>query len=75
MFRKGDFFEDWAADFVGIVLWFFRHSIMAFLSSATLLESTAANAVSGDLGEEALNHVEQGSQGRREVKTEAWMRL
>lgn len=39
------------------------------------LEGAAANAVSGDLGEEALHHVEPGRRGRREVQMEARMRL
>ena len=39
------------------------------------LEGPAANAVSGDLGEEALDHVEPGSRGRREVKVETRMGL
>src|SRR6516165_9521552 len=47
--------------------------MMALLGDA--LEGTAADAVSGDLGEEALNHVEPGSRGRREVQMEARMRL
>lgn len=38
-------------------------------------EGAAADAVSGDLGEEAFNRGEPESRGRREVQTEAWMRL
>ena len=37
------------------------------------LEDAAANTLSGDLGEEALDHVEPGSRGRREVQMEAGM--
>ena len=39
------------------------------------LEGAAADAVSGDLGEEALDHVEPGCRGRREVQTKTGMRL
>jgi len=39
------------------------------------LEGTAPDAVSGDLGEEPLDHVEPGSRGRREVQMEAGVLL
>lgn len=38
-------------------------------------EGAASEAFSGDLGEEALDHVEPGCRGRREVRVEARMRL
>ena len=37
------------------------------------LEDAATDAISGDLGEEALNHVEPGRRGRGEVQVEARM--
>ena len=37
------------------------------------LEGGAADTFSGDLGEEALDHVEPGSRGLREVQMEAGM--
>ena len=39
------------------------------------LEGATSNAVSGDLGEEAFDHVEPGRRGGCEVQMEAWMRL
>src|SRR2546428_12338461 len=38
-------------------------------------EGAAADTFSSDLGEEALDHVEPGSRGGREVQVEARMRL
>jgi hypothetical protein len=49
---------------LGLALWFSRHSMMALLSSATLLKGAASDAVLRDLGKEALDHVEPGSRGR-----------
>jgi hypothetical protein len=59
---------------LGSALWFSRYPILALLSSATALEGAAPDAVSGDLGEKALDHVKPGGRGRREVQMEAGMR-
>ena len=55
------------------MMWLMMHDGVFQLGDA--LEGAASNAVSGDLGEEALHHVEPGSRGRREVQMEARMRL
>lgn len=80
MFRTGDLFEDLARRLgpdeglgVGIVVLQVFHNGAVELRDA--LEDAAADAVSGDLGEEPLNHVEPGSRGRREVQMEAGMRF
>jgi len=39
------------------------------------LENAAADTLSGDLGEKALDHIEPGSRGRRKVQMEAGMRF
>ena len=49
--------------------------MMALLSSATFLKNAASDTLAGDLGEEALNHIEPGSRGRCEVQVEARMRV
>src|SRR6516225_6990313 len=51
----------------GSALWFSRSSIMG--------EGAAADPVAGDLGKEALDHIEPGSRGRCEVQMEARMGL
>ena len=56
-------------------LWFSKHSMMAAFKIGDACEGTASGEISGDLGEEALNHVEPGSRGRREVQMEAFMGL
>ena len=58
---------------VGIVVSEVFHDGALELGDA--FEGATANAVSSDLGEEALDHVEPGSRGRREVQIEARMRL
>ena len=76
MFRTGDFPEDFARGFgpdeglgIGVVVLLVIH-----LELGDAVEGAATNAVSGDLGEEALDHVEPGSRGRREVRMKARMR-
>src|SRR6266404_4769310 len=78
--REGDFFEDLACGLcpdeefgIGIVVLQVLHD--GALEFGDAVEGAAANAVSGDLGEEALNHVEPGRRGRGEVQVEARMRL
>ena len=80
MFRTGDFFEDFVGGFgpderlwIGIVV--VQVVMDSALKFGDALEGAAADAVSRDLGEEALNHVEPGGRGRREVQMEAGMRL
>jgi hypothetical protein len=80
LFRPGDFLEDLARRHGpdeglggGIVV------LQAFYDGSLKIgdacEGTASGEISGDLGEEALNHVEPGSRGRREVQMEAFMGL
>ena len=38
-------------------------------------KATSAQAATGQIGEQALDHVEPGRGGRREVHMEAWMAL
>ena len=80
MFRSGDFFEDFAGGlgpdeglWTGIVVFEVFHD--GALEFGDTLEGTAADAVSGYLGEEALDHVEPGSRGWCEVQMEAGMPL
>jgi hypothetical protein len=66
----------WLADLVqtnslGSALWFSRYCMIAPFNLATLLKAPPADAVSGDLGKEALDHVEPGRRGGREVQVEA----
>ena len=49
--------------------------MMARFKLGYALEGAAADAVSGDLGKEALDHVEPGRRGGREVQVEARMCL
>ena len=69
MFRAGDFFEDGAGGSgpderfgVGIVLSKIVHDRLLQLGDA--VEGAAADALFGDLGEEALDQVEPGGGGR-----------
>ena len=78
MFRTGDFFEDFTGGLgpdeglgIGIVVVEVIHDGGLELGDAR--EGAASNAVAGDLGEEALDHVEPGSGGRREVEMETRM--
>jgi hypothetical protein len=48
--------------------------MMAPLSWATLLKASRRMRFSGDLGEEAFDHVEPGRRGQREVQVKARMR-
>jgi len=80
LFRAGDSLENFACRLgldegfgIGIVVLQVIHNGVLELGDA--LEGPAANAVSGDLGEEALDHVEPGSRGRREVEVETRMGL
>jgi hypothetical protein len=57
---------------VGIVVLQVPHNSALELGDA--LEGAAPDAVSGDLGEKALDHVKPGGRGRREVQMEARMR-
>jgi hypothetical protein len=80
LFRPSDLFEDFARRLcpdegfrVGIVvLWEFHDGA---LEISDALKRAAADTVSGDLGEEALEHVEPGSRGWREVQMKAGMRF
>src|SRR4029077_17207316 len=76
----GDFFEDFACGlgpdeglWIGIVVFQVFHD--RTFEFGDILEGTAADAVSGDLGKEALNHVAPRGRGRSEVQMEAWMHL
>ena len=80
MFRSGDLFEDLARGLgpdeglgIGIVVLQVFNDCILELGDA--LEGAAADAFSGDLGEEPLNHVEPGRRGRREVQLEARMQF
>jgi hypothetical protein len=75
-FARATFSRIWLADLVqtkglGSALWFSRYCMIAPFNLATLLKAPPADAVSGDLGKEALDHVEPGRRGGREVQVEA----
>ncbi len=55
-----------------MVFQIFRDGILEFRDA---LECAASDTLSGDLGEEALDHVEPGRRGRCEVQMEARMFL
>ena len=76
MFRTCDLFEDFTCGLcpdeglgVGVVVFEVVHNGLLQLGDA--FENAAANAFSGDLGEESLDHIEPGGGGRGEVQVEA----
>ena len=80
MLRSGELFEDFAGGlgpdegfWVGIMVFQIFHDGALALCDAA--ERAASDAFSGDLGEEAFDHVEPGRRGRREVQMKARMRL
>ena len=80
MFRPDDPFEDFACRLcsdegfrVGIVVLQVFHNGALELDDA--LKGAAADAISGDLGEEALDHVKPGRRCWREVQMKAGMRF
>src|SRR6201993_2240044 len=60
---------------LGSALWFSRVFHDGALELGDTLEGAAPDAFAGDLGKEALHHIEPGRRGRREVEMEARMRL
>ena len=80
MFRSGDFFEDFVSglgpdEWFGVGVVFFQILHDGVLQLGDAFEGATSNTVSGDLGEEAFDHVEPGRRGRREVQMKARMRL
>ena len=78
MFRTGDFFEAFVGGFGPEErLWISIVVVQVVMDSALkfgdAVEGAAADAVSRDLSEEALNYVEPGGRGGGKVQVEAGM--
>ena len=80
MLRTGDLFEDLASGlcpdegfWAGVMVVEIVHDGGFEIGDA--LEDAAPDTLAGDLGEEALDHVEPRRGGRNEVQVEAWMAL
>ena len=80
MFRTGDFGEDFGGSLgpdvgLGLIVVFVEIVHDGLLQFIDALEDAAADAPSGDLGEEALDHVEPRAGSGREVQVKARMPL